>query len=1019
MSKIVRQILLFAAASALVLMLDVPTLRAQLPRTRLDSVFPAGGRAGSNVSVAIKGELADAATDLVFSHPGITATQQLDAPTEYTVAHRKPGQFDVSIDPEVPDGRYELQALGPAGLSGPRSFVVSRLRELTFDAKNNSRSNALQIEIGDTVNAKSRNDQRDYYRFAADRSSTVLIQVWAERIESKMDAVISVRDAESGRRVARSKQGMTRDPVITFQPPESGDYVIEVSDATYRGGDDYGYRLEVSRRAQVDAIHPVAARPGIESEFTLYGHNLPGGTPVSGGDRLGNLQSMRVRFRPDFEHGSFAQGFAIAPAAAARIDGASVKLPVPLSSSCVFLAEAGDEVLAEQSNDDIASAQSLSLPCEVAGQFFPRRDVDWYTFEANKGDRLWVELATQQVGTLADPILHVRKRATVAGDAKWTDVATSDDVEGAANSRDKRRFHSGTGDIAYQLVVAEDTTYAISVADQFNASADDPRLTYRLRVSKQPPDFQLVAFADPERFPDVKKVVPNGVSVMPGGSASIRVRLLPKYGFREDVRVTVSGLPSGVVAHPLILNRHQREGLLVLTASEDVTEDIRDVSIRGDSLSSDHKRTARVGVITRGVGNVDADETKSRLTDSLSVAVVKNSKAPGVRFESVPSLETSLGAELKLPASLTRGEGIGDAELSVEVPVALGGVKFASAKAKTNRAQVSAKFQDKKIPTGRYTIPIAAKLKEKRARNVIQFEEAKADLDKVVSVLETRESLLAHKQAVFDRLAQGVGRLGEQHEKLSSNSSAPRSILTAMLKKEQDAAAELAKRISAAAIDVGNASLEAAVSESEAKLLEIRAERKPLQQKLATQLRPLSELGQVLSKLRAEVEQQRKELDALKAKRDEAATKRQEAQKRLDEVRKAQMEKEVEYWVYAPPVEVRVHPSPLKFASSGEPYTMTVGETVEIPIAVHRNYGFRDQITINASFSDKSGLHASPLVLGAGQQLGRLVVRSSAQTKLGEWKASLQSTIRFNGLLIEDNFERVVRVVAKEEKKTK
>ena len=162
MSKFIRQIVLGAVASVWAAAIGVPALMAQLPRTRLDSVYPAGGQAGGSVAVAITGELADAATDLIFSHPGITATQQLVAPTEYTVAHRRARHFDVSIDPEVPDGRYEVQALGPTGLSGRRCFMVSRLRELNFDASNNSRSDGFEIQVGDVVNAKSRNDQRDY-----------------------------------------------------------------------------------------------------------------------------------------------------------------------------------------------------------------------------------------------------------------------------------------------------------------------------------------------------------------------------------------------------------------------------------------------------------------------------------------------------------------------------------------------------------------------------------------------------------------------------------------------------------------------------------------------------------------------------------------------------------------------------------------------------------------------------------------------------------------------------------------
>ena len=119
--------------------------------------------------------------------------------------------------------------------------------------------------------------------------------------------------------------------------------------------------------------------------------------------------------------------------------------------------------------------------------------------------------------------------------------------------------------VAYRFQADEDGTYLVSVTDQFNSSSDDPRLVYRLSVRAEQPDFQLVAFANPERHADEKITKPNGVSLLPGGSAVVRVRLLPRHGFNETVQVTASDLPHGVTAHPLTLNSRQREGFLILT----------------------------------------------------------------------------------------------------------------------------------------------------------------------------------------------------------------------------------------------------------------------------------------------------------------------------------------------------------------------------------------------------------------------------------------------------------------------
>ena len=210
---------------------------AQRPRIRLDSVYPPVCTVGKTSPIRIGGELTDAATELVFSHPGITAVQRLHEPTEYSVAHRRPHEFDVLIDSEVPPGRYEVRALGEAGLSAPRFLLVGALPSMSFDAGGNSRQEPFAIDAVQFVAARARAEQRDWYRYSATDGESLLIQVWADRIDSRMDAILSVYDANTSERLVHVRQGLSRDPIITFSPPAAGEYLIEVRDATYQGGD--------------------------------------------------------------------------------------------------------------------------------------------------------------------------------------------------------------------------------------------------------------------------------------------------------------------------------------------------------------------------------------------------------------------------------------------------------------------------------------------------------------------------------------------------------------------------------------------------------------------------------------------------------------------------------------------------------------------------------------------------------------------------------------------------------------
>ena len=194
-----------------------------------------------------------------------------------------------------------------------------------------------------------------------------------------MDAVLAVYDAATGRRLARVFQGITRDPVMTFIAPADGQYIVEVGERTYRGGEDYAYLLEVSQRPHVDTIFPTMARDGEEREFQVYGFNLPGGEPISGTASAGYLQQLKLTFVPDFSAAiPFAAGLSRGTTASALTDGASIELPVPLSSAnLVFIEKCSREITIEtDANDSETAAQEVAVPATIAGQFYPREDVD-------------------------------------------------------------------------------------------------------------------------------------------------------------------------------------------------------------------------------------------------------------------------------------------------------------------------------------------------------------------------------------------------------------------------------------------------------------------------------------------------------------------------------------------------------------------------------------------------------------------------------------------------------------------
>jgi hypothetical protein len=84
----------------------------------------------------------------------------------------------------------------------------------------------------------------DQYRFRARQGERVVVECLAERIESRLRAVLEVFD-NTGRRLAVNRGYFGTDPLIDFRVPADGSYVVRIQDLTSSGSPDHIYRLEL------------------------------------------------------------------------------------------------------------------------------------------------------------------------------------------------------------------------------------------------------------------------------------------------------------------------------------------------------------------------------------------------------------------------------------------------------------------------------------------------------------------------------------------------------------------------------------------------------------------------------------------------------------------------------------------------------------------------------------------------------------------------------------------------------
>jgi hypothetical protein len=100
----------------------------------------------------------------------------------------------------------------------------------------------------------------DFISFKAAKGENLTLKVFARDLRSPLDAVLSVRDAKGKNLASNDDQGAP-DPVLQWTAPEAGEYFAVIRDQLQRGGADFTYRLEVTRRdAAIAAALPVVER---------------------------------------------------------------------------------------------------------------------------------------------------------------------------------------------------------------------------------------------------------------------------------------------------------------------------------------------------------------------------------------------------------------------------------------------------------------------------------------------------------------------------------------------------------------------------------------------------------------------------------------------------------------------------------------------------------------------------------------------------------------------------------------
>ncbi len=933
----------------------VSAIQAQMPTTMLSSVFPPSGQAGAETELQITGDNMDEMSGLQFSHPGITATQKMIPPDEFST---KPtpidNQFTVKIAPDVPPGIYEVRSVGRYGLSNPRAFVVDDLKQVKKEGSPYERETAMPVEVGSTVSAQIAANRVEYYAVEFKKDDRVLIDCWGERIDSRIDPVVRLYDP-NGRMVRRARQADPRDSLIQWKVQKEGKHIVAVSDFTYQGGADYAYRLSFRKAPYIDFIFPPVGLPGSNGQYTIYGRNLPGGQPVKGYQVRGvelEKSTVSIGLPSDAKslnhlpmteavgsHQAATSGF---PYRLKGKDGLSNTVTVHFAEAPIVLEQ-------EPANNEQATPQKVAVPCEYVGQFYPERDRDWIAFDAKKGEVFWINVFSQRLGTAADPVMMIEK---VTKDAKGNEqvrmITKLDDVPYTAPANNQPDILSlQTDDPKYRLAVDEDATYRIRLNDLYNNPANDPRLVYRLVIQKENPDFQLMAYALPE-MDARRQMKPTACVVRRGGTAVVNVNIARQYGFDNDVEITVEGLPQGVTCQGAKLGGKVDEGWLVFQADEKVAKWAGPIRIVGKAVVNGKpiERQARYGSLLWPV--VQNMPVSSRLVRDMTLSVVTAETFP-VTLEAGDGkvIETSLGAKLEIPLKVTTREAI-KGDLKVSAVSLHRDITRKDVTVKTT-AKTELYFRTTNIPVGYTTFYFQGLSKFSYKRNQDAINEAKAE----------------QKRA-------------------------------AELKKKYDAEAKTAQ--AQAATETKNATTAAAELKAAQKNVQTAAQSKDKAKIDAAQkaLKEAEQKNQVAGKAKQDADAAAKKLGDLQKKADAYIKKVDALLKTATAQNKTA---DINLYVASTPVIINVNPHPLKIAAPSTLGKLQAEKTLELPVAIERLYGFADKVDIDLVLpSGVKGITADKASLDKNKKDAKLTIKAAKTLTPGTHTATLRLQMRFNNV---------------------
>jgi len=424
------------------------------------------------------------------------------------VAHSDVTLVEVTAAPDAETGAREIRLVAARGVTNPLVFHIGQVPEVARKPmkicplqvlgkehlarrKRPPEEEEERITVPCTMNGQIASGEVNRYRFEAKQGQRLvisararqLIPYIADAVPGWFQPVMTLHDA-NGKEVAFNDDFRFKpDPTVYYEVPEDGEYVLTITDAIYRGREDFVYRVTVGEVPFVTSIFPLGGRVGEPVSIEINGWNL---------------DNTKVTPPPQ----DAPPGVHLI---AANKDGFT-------SNRVPFALDTLPECFDREPNDDPSQAQKVERPIIVNGRADRPDDWDVFAIEGRAGETIVAEVQARRLDSPMDSMLKIT-------DAAGKLLALNDD-----------RFDPGSGvnthhaDSYLMVELPTDGTYFVHLGDTARNGGEE--YAYRLRISAPRPDFEL-------------RVVPSGAGLRSNGAAGLSVYAIRKDGFDGDIKLSL------------------------------------------------------------------------------------------------------------------------------------------------------------------------------------------------------------------------------------------------------------------------------------------------------------------------------------------------------------------------------------------------------------------------------------------------------------------------------------------------